>query len=263
MELSIFASSSSGNCALLTAEETNLLIDAGISFSKIKAAMEQVHRSPEDLDGVLITHEHSDHTKGVKMLLKRAGVTVYAPPLVAEHLREQLPEYGEQIETIDLQEPFALGDVSVTAFPTPHDVPQSAGYRVETAEACFCLCTDLGHVTDEVLDDLLGADLALIESNHDVEMVKNGPYPWLLKQRILSDYGHLSNDTCARLAVTLAEHGTRQLVLGHLSKENNTPRRALETVSQALNRAGYERMFLQVAPVEGLLRVPVKGKVVC
>lgn len=263
MEVTTFASGSAGNCALLSGEHTHLLIDAGISFLKIRKFLEQRGILPADLAGVLITHEHQDHVKGVKTLLKRTEVPLYAPPVVAERLAESLPESRDRICAIPVSEPFAVGDLQVTAFATPHDTPQSVGYRVEDGESAFSLCTDLGYVTDEVLDHLLDCDAAVIEANHDVQMLRDGPYPYALKRRILSDHGHLSNDACGALAVTMADHGTRQLILGHISRENNTPDKALETVSRALRQAGFGGVTLAAAPMEGCLTVSVKGGSPC
>lgn len=263
MEVTTFASGSSGNCALVTAGSTRLLIDAGISFLKIKQYLGMQGCTPADIGGILITHEHSDHIKGLKTLLKRTDIPLYAPRTLASRLWGMLPESDGKLQVIPLEQDVTLGDVRITAFPTPHDTPQSVGYRLEDGERTFCLCTDLGHVTDTVLDHLTGADAAVIEANHDLEMLRLGPYPVYLKRRILSDRGHLSNDACAHLAVTLAEHGTNQLVLGHISKENNTPRLACRTVGEALEATGHGDVDLTAAPAEGCLTIPVGGRTPC
>ena len=174
-----------------------------------------------------------------------------------------LPESDGKLNPIPVETEITLGDLRFTAFPTPHDTPQSVGYRLEDGTHTFCLCTDLGHVTDVVLDYLTDADAVVIEANHDEEMLKLGPYPVPLKRRILSDNGHLSNHACARLAVTLAEHGTEQFVLGHISKENNTPRLAYDTVAEALNRSGHGDTYLAAAPAEGCLTIPVGRRTPC
>lgn len=259
MEVRTFASGSTGNCTLVTAGETRLLIDAGISFLKIRCFLEQMELTPEEIGGVLITHEHNDHIKGLQTLLRRTGIPLYAPRTVAGRLWGMLPESDGRLNVIPVEEEFSLDGVRVTAFPTPHDTPQSVGYRIDDGGQVFCLCTDLGHVTDTVLDYVQGADAAVIECNHDVTRLKLGPYPVPLKRRILSDRGHLSNEACARLAVFMAEHGTRQLVLGHISQESNTPQLAVKVVGQALDEAGYGDVYLAAAPAEGMLTVPVKG----
>lgn len=263
MEVTTFASGSTGNSALIVAGGTRLLIDAGISFLKLRIFLEQMELTPDDIDGVLITHEHNDHIKGLQTLLRRSRIPLFAPRTVASRLWGMLPESDGRLETIPTEETFSIGDVCITAFPTPHDTPQSVGYRMEDGESTFCLCTDLGCVTDTVLDHLIGVDAAVIESNHDITRLKLGPYPVSLKRRILSDHGHLSNEACAQLAVTMAEHGTKQFILGHISKECNTPQLATCAVVQALSEAGHADVYVAPAPAEGRLTIPVKGRKSC
>lgn len=263
MEITTFASGSTGNCALVTAGETRLLIDAGISFLKIKTFLGQMDCTPGQIDGVLITHEHNDHIKGLQTLLRHTDIPLFAPRTVASRLWGMLPDSDGKLNVIPVQDGFQVKDLRLTAFETPHDTPQSVGYRIEADDSIFCFCTDLGHVTDEVLDHLLGADAVVIECNHDVTRLKLGPYPPSLKRRILSDHGHLSNEACANLAVTLAEHGTGQIILGHISKESNTPRLAAKVVGRALEEAGHGDVFLTPAPAEGRLTIQVKGGKQC
>ena len=153
-----------------------------------------------------------------------------------------------------------MDGVTLRAFHTPHDTEESVGWRVSGAGETFALATDMGHVTEEIRDGLLGARVALIEANHDVDMLKNGPYPFPLKKRILSDHGHLSNDDCAALAALLAEHGTKCIVLGHLSRENNTPRRAFDTVNAALSGQNAQ---LYVAPAAERLTLELEKDTIC
>lgn len=263
MELVTFASGSTGNCALVSAGETRVLIDAGISFLKLKTFLQDLELAPEDLSGVLITHEHSDHIKGLSTLVKRTALPVLAPHRVAAELWRRLPETDGCVQVIPVDEPFCVGNVQVTAFETPHDTPQSVGYRFEGGAGSLAVCTDLGHVPDSVRRALTGVDAALIECNHDVTRLKLGPYPVSLKRRILSDRGHLSNEACGALAVFLAEHGTKALALGHISKESNTPQKALGAVADALDQAGFGDLPLFAAPAEGMLRLTVKGGAPC
>lgn len=253
MKVTVFASGSGGNCLLLSDGSTNILIDAGISMSRIVSCLAQLEISMDMIGGVLITHEHSDHVSGLKMLVKRYHLPVYAPHTVVNRLRGMQPELEESLAVIPVGEPFVLGSITVTAFHTPHDTDESVGYRAESG-GIFALATDMGHVTDEVLSGLTGADTVLIESNHDLRMLCDGRYPACLKRRILSDRGHLSNESCAVLARSLCESGTRKIILGHLSRENNTPETALGCVSAAL--AGME-VSLCCAPVFGCLSLEV------
>ena len=213
-----------------------------------------------DIGGVLITHEHSDHISGLDMLLKYYDFPVCAPRTVANRLRGMLPRVEGRLRTVPVGEAFPLGALRVTAFHTPHDTDESVGYRVEGEEGTFALATDMGRVTEEVEAGLMGADTVLIEANHDEDMLRYGPYPVYLKRRILSERGHLSNACCAELARYLAGSGTRRIILGHLSRENNRPEKALETVGAALGESGVE---FCCAPVLGCLELPVGKAGLC
>ena len=253
MRVTVLASGSSGNCLLLSEGETHILIDAGISVRRITAGLARAGSSWRELDGVLITHEHSDHISGLKTMLRGAPTPVFAPRTVANRLRGMLPGIETLLREIPVGEAFPVGGLRVRAFHTPHDTPESVGYRVEGG-AVFAIATDMGCVTEEIWEGLRGADTALIEANHDEQLLRYGPYPAALKLRILSEHGHLSNDNCAVLARRLCESGTRRLVLGHLSRENNRPALALETVQSALT--GLDAAVC-CAPEDGFLTVPV------
>lgn len=259
MNIKVFASGSGGNCMLCSERDTHILIDAGISMRRLQQSLRANDLEIDDIGGVLITHEHSDHVSGLKMLLKYYDLPLYAPHTVAARLCGSLPNAEEYMHVIRPGESFRLGAVKVRAFHTPHDTDESVGYRIE-GRGTFALATDMGHVTDEVLEGLIGADTVLIESNHDLDMLYNGPYPVQLKRRILSDRGHLSNHDCAALAVKLAEGGTRTVILGHLSKENNRPEIALHETERALDGYGVR---LYCAPVYGCLSVEVREHISC
>lgn len=249
MKLSVFASGSTGNCALLSEGDTHLLLDDGISLRKLRAALNLRGLSPGKLSGVVITHEHKDHISGLPMLCKHCGVPLFAPRTVANHIRWSAAGVDGYIREISPGTPFTVGELTVTAFPTSHDTDQSVGYRIE-GSVTFALCTDTGCVTGEMLAALSGCEAALIEANHDVDMLRAGPYPYYLKRRILSERGHLSNEDSAVLCRALAEKGLRTLVLGHLSRENNLPSLAERTVRAAL---GQREVSLHIAPEWGHL----------
>ena len=253
MRVIVFASGSSGNCLLLEEGEACLLLDAGISARRIETALRQAGHTWKDLSGVLITHEHSDHISGLKTLLHRCTAPILAPHTLGNRLRGMLPEIEDVLRVIPVGESVPLGGLSIRAFHTMHDTDESVGYRLE-GERCFALATDTGCVTEEIFRGLAGADAALIEANHDLDMLRDGPYPFYLKRRILSERGHLSNADCALLARRLCESGTRRLILGHLSRENNRPALALETVSSALEGLDCS---LCCAPPEGFLSVEI------
>ena len=254
MKLTVFASGSGGNCLLLSGGGTNILIDAGISARRLSERLGECCLSLQDIGGVLITHEHSDHISGLKGLLKACSCPIYAPRTVASRLRGMLPKIDERLRVIPVGEDFPIARLKVRAFHTPHDTPESVGYRVECG-GVFSVATDMGCVTEEIRQNLLGSDVVLIESNHDEEMLRYGPYPVMLKRRILSEHGHLSNDHCALLARELAESGTGTVILGHLSRQNNTPSAALRCAQSALE--GMQTRLL-CAPEFGLLEVKVE-----
>ena len=259
MKLNIFASGSSGNCLCLSSGSSHILIDAGISMRRTETALRTAGLELNDISGVLITHEHSDHISGLKMLIKHHELPVYAPHTIANRLRGMIPDIEACLHIISVGQPFGLGGFLVRAFHTPHDTDESVGYRVEGGGS-FAMATDMGHVTEEVLEALTGADTVLIEANHDVAMLTDGSYPIYLKRRILSQRGHLSNDSCAKLAQYLCEHGTRQIILGHLSRENNRPELALSAVRSRLAGLPVE---LHCAPPTGGLSLAVKEAAVC
>ena len=256
MKLTVFASGSSGNCLLLSGRGTNILIDAGISARRISDMLGECCLSLQDITGVLITHEHSDHISGLLGLSRRCGAEIFAPRTVAARLRGMLPQIDERLRVIPVGEDFNLSRLKVRAFHTPHDTDESVGYRVECG-GVFAIATDMGCVTDEVRENLLGADAALIEANHDEDMLRWGSYPVFLKRRILSEHGHLSNENCAALARELAQSGTRTIILGHLSRENNTPAAAMRAVGAALEGTGVS---LLCAPAFGCLEVKVEER---
>ena len=239
---------------LLSDGDTHLLIDAGISARRIESALAHAGLTVNDIAGVLITHEHADHISGLGTLLRRCGVQLYAPHTVAARLCGMLPAAVDRMHVIPVGETFPVGNVRVRAFHTPHDTDESVGYRVE-GEGCFALATDMGEVTDEVLDGLLGADTVLIESNHDIGMLVDGGYPFYLKRRILSGRGHLSNADCALLAERLVREGTKTVILGHLSRQNNTPSTAMRAAEAALAGTGTE---IFCAPELGCLSLKVE-----
>lgn len=264
MQIHTLSSSSKGNCALIIDGDDAILIDAGISARAITSALAGFGLRPEELSGILVTHEHTDHVRGLATLIKRPLAPIFAPRTVANHLRWSIAGVDDFIVELPLMEETMVGGLSVFPFPTPHDTPQSVGYRI-TGSRILGFCTDCGHVTEDMLRGLAGADAAVIEANHDPRLLMDGPYPPLLKRRILSDRGHLSNEACGRLALSLARGGARNIVLAHLSLENNTPALALEAVTSALSAGGFvpdRDVFVAVAPEKDIfsLRLEVYSK---
>lgn len=241
------ASGSSGNALLVSCGDTHLLVDAGISCRRITTSLQSLGLAPGDLSAIFITHTHSDHISGLQTLLKRTTCPIQSSERVCRELEYRLAGISERLLPMPLCEAFQTGNFQVTPFPISHDAPGACGFRFDTADGSMGLLTDTGYVTDEAEELLPGVDLAILESNHDVESVRSGPYPYYLKQRILGIDGHLSNETAAEFAVTLAQAGTSEIVLAHLSQENNTPAMARNAVETALSVAGLAPA-LSVAP---------------
>lgn len=243
-------SGSSGNALLVLADGAAILVDAGLPGRVVAEALAAAGVAPEQLSGILVTHEHSDHVKGVGILARRYRLPVYAN---AGTWRGMLPLIGEippaQVRVFETERDFYLGGVNVLPYKTPHDANESVGFVFQSGGSKLSILTDAGHVNERMLDAVSGSGLILIESNHDVEMLKAGRYPFPLKRRILGDEGHLSNDACGAALTTLYGRGVRRAVLGHLSRENNFESLALETVRAALRASDVpdEAFALSVA----------------
>lgn len=231
-----------------------ILIDIGMSAKKTAAALQNAGIAPESLGGIFITHEHIDHVSGLRVFLKRYPIPVYASAGTCSALREQglLPE-GAELNVLGAAGTQAAG-IQVRPFHTSHDCREGYGYVMSMPDGrTAALSTDLGYLSEEVLDAVSGCDLVVMESNHDVRMLQNGSYPYPLKRRILSDIGHLSNESCAGILPELIRTGSTRFVLAHLSRENNLPELALATSRAELQLHGMRENLdysLAVAPRE-------------
>lgn len=236
--LCTLASGSTGNSTYITTTDGDILIDAGISAKALLSAIEQVG-DVSRLRAVAITHTHSDHIRGLKTFLKKINVPLVASADTLESLAKSdlIPE---GIKTITADSGIVtFGDIAVDFFATSHDATGSGGYAIHMPDGRkAAVCTDLGIMTDHIRKKLLGCSAMLIESNHDIEMLRRGPYPAELKLRILSEYGHLSNNACAVELPALLKSGTTRIVLGHLSAENNTPILARQAATATLSQIG-------------------------
>lgn len=241
--LHTLASGSSGNAALLSHNGTSVLLDAGISCRRIRSALRTMDLDLPDLSAIFITHTHSDHISGMQTLTKNCDVPIYASRRTCAELEYRIAGINSRLCPFCWQQSFAVGGFTVTPFPTSHDAPGSTGYRFDDVG----VLTDSGYVTEEAHEVLSGCSLLMLEANHDIDRLRSGPYPYFLKRRILGEQGHLSNEAAAEFAVELANSGTQEFLLAHLSAENNTPDLALDAVSGALNTAGLTPR-LSVAP---------------
>jgi phosphoribosyl 1,2-cyclic phosphodiesterase len=235
-------SGSSGNVVYLATERGGVLIDCGMSGKQTLDAMVRAGLDPASIHAILVTHEHSDHIKGVGVVSRRLGVPVYATEGTWEGMASILGDVPAPNRVmIAAGESFFLNDLEVVPFSIPHDANDPVGYRIFTGRHSVAVATDLGYFSQTVCDAVSGAEIVLLESNHDPELLRNNPhYPARLKSRILGKKGHLSNDAGADAAVRLSQCGTRHLLLGHLSDENNTPDMAFRTTHAALTAAGAE-----------------------
>lgn len=264
------ASGSAGNAALVSCGDTHILLDAGISAKRITAGLAALGVNPYQLSAILLTHEHGDHVSGLRVLTKKVGAPVYAtgPTCQAWYQKNRCGEVKDLFQPREPGTGTQIGCLWVESFPTPHDAACSVGYSITGDGRRMVLCTDLGYVTETVRHAVEGCDLLVCEANHDVDWVRSGPYPYYLKQRVLGDQGHLSNEAGAELAALAVETGTRAVVLAHLSRTNNTPVRAYETAALRLRAMGCDPerdISLSVAPADSLgLTVSLgKAEAVC
>lgn len=274
-------SGSSGNCSFIASDTARILIDCGINAKKIDESLRALGFCAEDLDAVFLTHEHSDHIKGLKRLMSVYQVPVYGSGGTLRSLSTVLKDAyfsfaGKSLlHEVSADQMIQLSGMEILPFRISHDAAQPLGYRIQIREALSlfseengegdfrmlraAVATDMGYFDDTVRDHLLGLDVLLIEANHDRGMLANGPYPVRLKRRIMSREGHLSNQSCGQLLSEILHPGMRHIFLGHLSKENNTPEKALKTVKQEIcancGLSEGELPPITVAPQDGMSQV--------
>ncbi|MCH5163524.1 MAG: MBL fold metallo-hydrolase [Clostridiales bacterium] len=234
LKICSLASGSRGNCIYIASDTTTLLIDAGISCKRIKEGLKALNTDPMSLN-LLITHSHSDHIGHLKMVAKTFSPIIYTHYLTYSEVSSRLPGY---LKLKEFDGDFYVGDITVSPFRVSHDVP-CVGYSVICGGKKISVVTDVGRLTVDNMRHLDGSDVVLIESNHDENMLLANPrYAMPLKRRILSDSGHLSNKACAAAAVECVKNGAKQIMLGHLSQENNTPELAYQTTLSEISGAG-------------------------
>ena len=240
MRLCSIASGSSGNCIYAGTEATHVLVDAGISGKRVENGLKELGLCARDLDGILVTHEHNDHVSGLGVLSRRYGIPIYATAKTAYEIRgcKSLGAIPDGLfYEVRADEPFRIKDLTVNPMRISHDAADPVGYRFFYGNKRAAVCTDLGTYNDYTVECLKGMDVLLLEANHDVNMLQVGSYPYHLKQRILGNRGHLSNENSGRLLSRVLHDNLKKVVLGHLSHENNLPELAYETVRMEIDLA--------------------------
>ena len=244
--LTILGSGSAGNCAYLETPQARVLIDAGFSLRQIRKRLAAIGRAPENLTGVLITHEHSDHVQGLAQLSQKLRIPVYCNRPTKEALEYQLQTRLE-CRLFSTGAVFDLEDLSVETFSVPHDAQDPVGFLLRTTGGNVGFLTDLGHATRLALERVRRANVLILESNHDVKLLQDCPHrPWSLKQRILSRHGHLSNEAAAEAAEQIMSADLRHLYLGHLSRECNRPQLAFEVMSRCMQKIGATHVRVEL-----------------
>lgn len=248
-------SGSSGNAIYVGCDDAHILVDAGMSGTRVCKELQCVGIDPSNLNAILVTHEHADHIKGIGILSRKYDLPVYATEGTWQGMYDKIGAIAEKNRVIfEPDVDFFIGSIDVTPFSTPHDANQSVGYTFEVDGAKLAIATDLGCIKDSWLRHVMGSDAVILESNYDLDMLNAGPYPYDLKKRIRSRRGHLSNDDAGAVAVELARNGTKQVILGHLSKENNFPELAMRSCELSLQMAGlipHEDIQLYIARRDG------------
>ena len=238
MRLCSIASGSSGNCIYVGSEATHLLVDVGISGKRTESGLQELGLTGRDIDGILITHEHADHISGLGVLVRKYGIPIYATSGNIEAMKwdRSLGNIDESLyREVQEDRKLTIKDLTVNPMHISHDAAQPVGYRISYGNRKVAVCTDLGVYNDYTVECLKGMDALLLEANHDVNMLQVGPYPYYLKQRILGDRGHLSNENSGRLLCRILHDNLKTVLLGHLSKENNLPELAYESVRMEIN----------------------------
>lgn len=231
------ASGSSGNSAFVGTEHTKILIDAGVSGKCIIQALSYLETAGDTIDALFITHEHTDHIKGAGVISRKFDIPIYATCGTWQSMENQIGNIPQKNKRfVYAQEPCVINDICVYPFAIPHDAMEPVGYSIETENHKITIATDLGHITNDIKQKLLDSEILLLEANHDEEMVKNGCYPYYLKERILGKKGHISNRTAGNLLCDIMSEKLKYVFLGHMSEQNNYPRLAYQTVKSILEK---------------------------
>ena len=240
-------SGSSGNCSYVETDNTKILIDCGVSSKKIEEALNSVGLSLKEIDGILISHEHDDHVKGLSAICKNYHIPIYANNPTFTNINKNIPD--ELKNKFNTNENFEVGDIRVYPFAIPHDAAEPCGFNLFFNNKKLTFATDIGHIDNKILHNLDESDFLLLESNYEVNMLQCSKYPYYLKRRILGPNGHLSNDEAGLAISELLKHGVNNVMLGHLSEKNNFPELAYQTVVDSIisKNIDVDKLKLQIA----------------
>ena len=240
-------SGSSGNCSLIETDHSKILVDAGNSSKKIDAALKENSINISDIDAILVTHEHSDHIRSVGTISSKYNIPVYANKETWLAMPEQSQKVSDNCKKVfEINSDFEIKDLKVRPFSIPHDAANPCGFNFFHDEKKLSIATDVGHITDDIIENLIKSQFALLEANYDPNILKYSRYPYLLKQRISGPNGHLSNNESGNLVSLLIKSGLKTALLGHLSKENNFPELAYKTVVEELMRHHYDENAISI-----------------
>ncbi len=260
--MATIASGSSGNCTYIGSDNTHILVDAGVSARRITDGLNSLGIKASDIDAVFVTHEHSDHICGLPVFEKKYGIPVFCSEGTAKGIfKADRSCYIDRslVNAFCSGDVVACGDLEVMPIDIPHDANEPTAFRVECGEKSAAVATDMGMWDEELECAFRDLDAILIEANHDIRMLQAGPYPYNLKQRILSDFGHLSNDACSEFLCTLLHDSLKGILLGHLSATNNYPELAYETVKTGIEFGDVpyhgDDFLIEVAPRSSLSRI--------
>lgn len=241
LKMSVLASGSSGNCTYIESDNQKILVDAGLSGKKVEQLFAMIDRSVDQVDAILVTHEHKDHIHGVGVLSRKYNIPVYANSQTWQQLDKMLGKiHPDNRRVFESEKMLTFGDVDILSYQVSHDAIQPQFYAFQKGDSRFVMLTDTGYVSDKLRQDLKNATAYLIESNHEIDMLRYGKYPWSLKQRILGDKGHLSNVDGALAMTDLIGDNTQHIYLGHLSRDNNTKEIAMEVMQNILKDHDFD-----------------------
>lgn len=240
-------SGSSGNCSYVESDSAKILVDCGASCKRTTEALSSINVNIDDLDGILITHEHSDHVNGLSVICKKYNIPIYCNEKTFLNLKKPVSDDCKRLFKTDSK--FEINDLEILPFSIPHDAVDPCGFNITSSGKKISIATDIGHMTKSIFKNLSGSDYLLLESNYEPEMLKSSKYPYLLKKRILGPNGHLSNDDASEVLCLLTQYGVHNIMLGHLSQQNNFPELAYKTVASAFisKNISSENISLKVA----------------